>query len=344
MSAPERRATRDDVARLAGTSVAVVSYVVNDGPRPVAAATRRRVLAAIESTGYRPNHIARALAAGATATYGLVVPDISNPFFAELAHEIEDAVFDAGRVLLLGDSAGSRERERELVRIFSQQRVDGVLIASVDDAPDLGPLLAEGVPVVSLDRAVVGASVTIAIDNRAAAQAATEHLIGHGHRDLALVGGPEGLALARDRERGWRDALAAAGIPADERRVLRAAFTRRSGYEAALELLGRDDIPTAVFAASDQQALGVLRAAYELGVRVPEQLAVITVDGTDDCRYTTPPLSTVRQPVERIAASAVERMLAAGRTMPAAPERIVVPADLVLRRSCGCPPVPEEMP
>ena len=130
-----RRITRADVARVAGTSVAVVSYVINNGPRPVAETTRLRVLEAIEKTGYRPNDIARALASGNTLTYGLVVPDISNPFFATLAQALQREAFSHGRVLLLGDAGDNRQREHDLINHLLRRQVDGLLYTSVDRHP-----------------------------------------------------------------------------------------------------------------------------------------------------------------------------------------------------------------
>ncbi|CAI2095152.1 Catabolite control protein [Serratia entomophila] len=146
-----RRITRADVARVAGTSVAVVSYVINNGPRPVAEATRLRVLAAIAQTGYRPNDIARALASGSTQTYGLVVPDISNPFFATLARALQQEAFSRGRVLLLGDAGDDRQREYELINHLLSRQVDGLLYTSVDRHPWFDLIRASGTPCVMID-------------------------------------------------------------------------------------------------------------------------------------------------------------------------------------------------
>ncbi|MFT4123271.1 MAG: LacI family DNA-binding transcriptional regulator [Microbacteriaceae bacterium] len=332
-----RRITRTDVAREAGTSVAVVSYVVNDGPRPVAAATRQRVLDAIARTGYRPDSIARALAAGSTLSYGLVVPSIANPFFAELAHAVEDRLFAAGRVLLLGDSAESKQRETELIASLHEHRVEGLLVVGVDDRPEVADLVADATPVVALDRLPSpGRTAAVSIDNRAAARAAVEHLIGHGHRTVGILAGPAGLSTAVEREQGWRDALSAAGLA--EAPVARAGFDKRGGYETALRLLAGPERPTALFVSSDQQAIGVLRAAHELGVAVPEQLAVVTFDGTQDTRYSVPALSTVVQPTSELAEVAVRLLLDRDGF---APVHRRLAFSLELRRSCGCAAVPD---
>lgn len=327
-----RRPTRADVAALAGTSVAVVSYVVNDGPRPVAAATRARVLEAIETLGYRPDAVARALAGGASRTIGLVVPDVSNRFFAELAHAVGEHALAAGRLILLADSADDAGREQRALRELVQRRVDAVLLASVDADPDLSDVAAAGVPVVLLDRAAAaGTDVSsVSVDHRAGARLATEHLLGHGRRTVGAVHGPTRVPTAALRAAGWRDALDAAGLPLGP--SVEAPFTLRGGREAGLELLGPDG-PDAVFTASDEQAAGLLRAAHDLGLRVPEDVAVVAFDGTQTAVHTIPSLTVVAQPLDVVARHAVE---AATRTT-GGPARLVVEPALTRRASCGCP-------
>lgn len=331
MSTRRPAVTRADVAREAGTSVAVVSYVVNDGPRRVAPETRERVLRAIETVGYTPDPIAKALASGVSGAYALVVPDVSNAFFAELAHRLQEAVAGADKVLLLGDAAESPEREARLLRTFAARRVDGVLVVGVGPRPDLAPLLDAGVPVVVLDRADAAVPVSsVSIDNAAAARAATEHLIGHGHSRIGIVAGPAGLPTAQERARGWRAALEEAGLPARPEWMREAPFTRRGGREAAGELLAGPDAPTALFVSNEQQAVGVLAAAHALGVAVPEDLALFTIDGTDDSEFSAPGISTAVQPLDRMARSAVGLLRPGG-----APEHVVHDFALRIRGSCG---------
>lgn len=329
------RATRTDVARLAGTSVAVVSYVINGGPRPVAPATRDRVLAAIKETNYRPNGIAKALAAGATHTLGLVIPDVSNPFFAEMALALEDVAFEAGRVLLLGNSAESREREHELVNIFLQRRVEGLLYVGVDDHAQVDTIAATGTPVVVLDRQPDDSPASsVVVDNVGGARAATAHLVEHGYRDIGLLGGPALLSTAHDRRTGWEQAMLEAGLVVREDWMLSGEFSKAAGLELGRRLVSLPALPRGIFAANDQQAVGLLRAAAEAGLRVPGDLAVVTFDGTEDSEFSIPPLSTIRQPIEDIAQAAIGLLL-----NPAAYEsnRVTCAFELVLRRSCGCP-------
>lgn len=334
MSPRAGRVTREDVAREAGTSTAVVSYVINNGPRPVSEATRRRVLEAIEKVGYEPDTIAQALASGVTGTYGLIVPDISNPFFAALAHELEDATSEAGRVVLLGDAAESKARETELLKTFARRRVDGLLFVGVDNAPDLAPFAGNQVPVVVLDRVAPDQTASsVAVDNIGAARDVTEHLLEHGYTDLGIIAGPRHLYTGQDRYEGWRQALAVAGIEPDARRVVEAPFTRRGGLEAGRALLAGAGRPRAVFASNEQQAIGLLAAAAELGVRVPDDLAVISFDGTEASDYTVPKLSGAVQPLADIARTAVAMLAAASDG--AAPSSLVVTHELRIRPSCG---------
>jgi LacI family transcriptional regulator len=334
MTGVQRRVTRDEVARLAGTSTAVVSYVINNGPRPVSESTRNKVLAAIEQTRYRPNGIAKALAAGSSRTYGLIVPDISNPFFAAIAHAVEDEIFDAGMVLLLGDSAESKEREEEILSIFQQQQIDGLLFIGTDNHPHVQTMARAGTPVVVLDRIDEDdLAASVVVDNVAGAIAATRHLIGHGYTEIAFVGGPEGLSTSEDRHAGWMTAMREAALEVNDDWHLVAPYSKAGGLDAGRRLLAQSRLPRAIFAANDQQAIGILRVAYEGGIRVPEDLAIITFDGTTDAEFSAPPLSTIRQPIEEIAKSAVWLLLNPDAD---GSNRITCQFELVLRRSCGC--------
>ncbi|MDR0593227.1 MAG: LacI family transcriptional regulator [Bifidobacteriaceae bacterium] len=330
------RATRRDVAALAGTSVAVVSYVVNGGPRTVAAGTRQRVLDAIEQTGYRPNRAAAALAGGTAHTIGLIVPDVSNPFFAELAHMVEDEVFACDRVLLLGDCSNDPERERIIARNLWEHNVDGLLY--VGSRPDavLAPFLEDQVPVVLLDRVPAdSAMLGVGIDHVAAARSATAHLAEHGYREIGLLAGPPDVITAEERRRGWEQALGDAGLVVDEAWVVAAEYSRRAGYAAALELLGRPRRPRAVFAANDRQALGATHAAARLGLTIPRDLALFTIDGTEDAEFAVPSISTVQQPLREIAGTGVALLL--GR-LPMAERRWYCEFTMAYRQSCGCEP------
>lgn len=322
--------TQQDVARLAGTSSAVVSYVLNNGPRPVSEQTRQRVLAAVAELKYRPNSAARSLRSGKSQVLGLIIPDSSHPFFADIAHRVERAAYDSGHVLMTGNSLSDPAREEEYFALFREHSVDGVML-TVDPTASLDGLTEASIPVVLLDQPSRGLPVSsMAVDYRAAGFDATKHLIEGGHADIAFVGGNEGLPSADARFEGWKDAMEQAGL--DPRVGCRVPFEREAGYRAGLEILSSANHPTAAFISSDQQAIGFLRAATELGIRVPEDFWLIAFDDSDDCLYTNPTLSTVRQPIERMIERGLELLL-----NPAADglRHETYQHELVLRRSTG---------
>lgn len=331
---------RADVARLAGTSPAVVSYVLNGGPRPVSPKTRAKVLLAVEQLGYRPNGIARSLRMNRTLTLGLVVPDNANPFFAELARAIEEEAFAHGYTLLIGNAAENDDRQTTYVRTFLARQVDGLFIVPAHGPVGfLSELQRAGTPWVSLDRQVFGAGgPAVLVDNRGGAYAATRHLIEHGRRRIACLAGPEDVMPAHDRVAGWRDALAEEGVRPRAMSVWHAPFGRRAGYRAAGEILSAADRPDAIFVASDEQALGALRAIAELGLRCPDDVAIASFDGIPATAYSTPALTTMAQPFADLGRAALSHLLAqiAGDASPAE----VLPVSLVARGSCGCPDPP----
>ncbi|MEU6238263.1 LacI family DNA-binding transcriptional regulator [Kitasatospora sp. NPDC047058] len=338
------RVTRDDVARAAGTSTAVVSYVINDGPRPVAAATRARVLAAVEELGYRPNRVAQAMARRRTNLIGMVVPDARQPFFAGLAHMVEQAAAERGRLLLIGNSDYADEREAHYIRAFLGMQVDGLILVTQDPSvPGVaGTDAGDGTPVVLLHhRAETESGVAVVADDEGGAQEVVRHLLEHGHAAVHCFGGTFALS-ANDpvtaRTAGWAAALAEAGLPT-EGRLVPAPFDRVRAHAEALALLARADRPTAVFCTTDDQAIGLLRAADDLGIRVPEDLAVAGFDDIAEAVIAGPPLTTVATAQDEMARAAVDLVLKAREDEEPAPAGArTFPARMVVRRSCGCPP------
>lgn len=327
-----RRATRGDVAQLAQVSTAVVSYVVNNGPRPVAPVTAERVRRAMNILGYQPNSTARDLSRGTTQTVGLVVADSLNPFFAEYALELAQAAAGQGWQLLTVDSRGDADTEDALIRDLVARQVDGLLIATTAVRQEATRAAwTTGVPTVFIDRdrpipgySTVGAS---------ALQGANDlvlHLIGHGRRTIGLVIG-DGLGPPDPRELGWRQVLRKAGLPRGP--IARVPFTWEGGYQGGLQLFGSDPLPDAVFASSDRQAIGLLRALGERGLRVPEDVAVVSFDGTTPSGYTWPPLTVARQPLAAMAHAAWDLLTA----HDGGPRHEEFPLELVIRSSCGCP-------
>lgn len=329
--------TRDDVARLAGVSSAVVSYVVNDGPRPVAEATRARVQAAIEKLGYQPNAAARALITGRSDLLGLIVPDLRNPYFAALAQAMEVAArAEALNLVLAQGTTGSMAR---LVESLVGHRVAGIATATAPEPEAVAIVARYRVPLVRLSLPLVGETVAVICpDYYGGALAAVRHLVEvHGHRRIALVVGsdhpeqaPPPVRLMDGRERGWRDYLGQAGLPTSD--VLRVPWSVAGGAEAARRLVADHREVTAVFVAADQQATGLLAGLGRAGIAVPGRLAVASFDGSPEAEFTNPPLTTVQVPLQQLATDAVASLLA-----PAWASR-TYPTVLLVRQSCGCLP------
>ncbi|WP_194396258.1 LacI family DNA-binding transcriptional regulator [Microbacterium atlanticum] len=322
--------TRNDVARAAGVSAAVVSYVLNDGPRPVSDASRRRVLEAVESLGYRPDGLARSLRMGRTNTLGLVLPDASNPFFAELARSIEDAAYTRGYAVMVCNSADDIERERTYIASLAGRRIDGLILVSATADQDLTDLTDLAIPVVALDRSPDEAPIsTIRADNERGAYVGTQHLIEHGHRVIAFVGGPD-AGVSDARQDGWRRALDEAQL--DPSVAERAAFSFAGGFSAARAVAAQTPAPTAVLVSSDIQALGLLRGLDREGIAVPGDVAVVAIDGTTAGAFAVPPLSSIAQPITEMGAQAVAHLIES----PAEVIHRALENMLVVRRSCGC--------
>jgi LacI family transcriptional regulator len=323
-----------------------VSYVINNGPRNVSAERRERVLAAMATLNYYPNALAQVLSAaqvpGATETrtLGMLVPNISNAYFSELALAVEDEALGCGRLLFLGNSNEDIDREGAYLDSFIRQRVDGILIVGVAQSVTIERAHRAGIAVVVVDRDLRQADVvTVSINHREAARTATRHLLEHGHRQIACVTGPEDQAVATDRLRGWEDALRAAGIAPESQPIVRTRFSLTGGREAYAALASRigPDKSTAIFVGSDDQARGIIAAAHDTGVQVPDSVALVSVDGTREGAQGSPRLTAVRQPYREIARTAVSALL----DLDAVAGHVYVEAQLSIGRSCGCNPSPD---
>ncbi|ARE75841.1 LacI family DNA-binding transcriptional regulator [Streptomyces sp. NPDC059558] len=337
------KVTRDDVARLAGTSTAVVSYVINNGPRPVAPATRERVLAAIKDLGYRPDRVAQAMASRRTDLIGMIVPDARQPFFAEMAHAVEQAAAERGKMVLVGNSDYRTEREVHYLRAFLGMRVSGLILVSQGMSEQAASEIeAWDARVVLLhERPEAIDDVAVVTDDIGGAQLATRHLLEHGHEYVACIGGVENTPSVgdpvADHVEGWRRAMQESGRSV-EGRLIEAPYNRYDAYKVALEVLARPDRPTAIFCATDDQAIGVLRAARELRIDVPGELAVAGFDDVKEAALTDPPLTTIASDRPAMARAAVDLVLDDGlRVAGSRRERLKqFPSALVIRRSCGC--------
>lgn len=329
--AARRRVTRADVARYAGVSTAVVSYVVNGGPKRVSAPTTERVLEAVRILGYQPNLAARSLRTGSSQLIGLVLPALANPLFAELALAIEQAAARRGYTVLVTNSESDAETERRHIANLSARQVDGMILTTVLAASTLDTVAASRIPTVLLNRfeSEPGFEV-VGVDAFRGAYDGVTHLIEHGHTRIGIVVGHTLTSGVEVREQGWLAALRRHGL--QDGPVAREDFSRLGGYRAGLRLFGGVNPPPAVFCSSDMQAVGVLRALAEIGLRVPDDVAIVSFDGTEESEYTNPRLTTMRQPVASMGEDAVRRVLGERDDEP---EHATYVPELILRDSCG---------
>ena len=325
--------TRAEVARMAGVSTAVVSYVVNNGPRPVKKATAARVREAMDLLGYVPNASARALRLGRTHTIGLIMSNALNPFFTEYTSELVKAADARGWRLLIADSRNDEATEAAIVEEFVARQVDGLLFASTYARLDRSRTLqSTGIPTVQTDSPwPIPGRRTVGTDYGASSEMLVRHLLEHGRRRIALIIGDEGFGFQEPRELGWRRALRSAGLA--DGPIVRAPFSREGGYAGAGALLDQHPDIDAVFASNDLQGVGLARALHERGVRIPADVAVVTFDGTKESEFCWPPLTVARQRLPELAAAAIRLMdapdLASGT-------HFQLEADLIFRESCGC--------
>jgi DNA-binding LacI/PurR family transcriptional regulator len=336
----ERRArpTIYDVARLAGVSTATVSRALN-GTGQIAPATRSTIEAAVEQLGYRPNTIARSLVTKSTQTIAFLLPDITNPFYASLVRGIERYVLSHDHTMLLCTTDGDAEREEQYLNLLRAKQVDGALVDGLVLPPErIARFVRDGFPIVCLDRDIDSSSIPLVqVDNRLGGRLATEHLLALGHRRIGHVTGSRMLRISDDRLAGYRDALAAAGVVDDPGLVGDGSFTEESGHDAALALLHASPDITAIFAANDLSALGVLNAVVESGRRVPDDVSVIGFDDLRLSSFTSPPLTTVRQPAVEIAELATKLLIRLVRGEEVERMHHLLAPELVVRASTAAP-------
>ena len=334
-------ATLHDVARLAGVSIKTVSNVVNDYPH-VRPATRQRVLEAIAELEYQPNLSARSLRSGRSGVLGLAVPELSLPYFAQLAGEVIRAAERRGLVVLIEQTNRDRHREVDLLTSARLRMIDGLLFSPLEMGMEDAALVEIETPLVLLGERIFHPGVDhVVMQNVQAARAATEHLLALGRRRIAVVGSHPGevIGSAGLRLRGYREALADAGREVDEALLAPAGlWHRRQGAEAVQALLDSGVDFDAVFAFNDTLALGALHALLGAGRRVPDDVAVIGFDNLEDGLYSLPTLTTVDPGRQQIAEAAVEALVRRIADRSAPPTTTEVPFTIVQRESTGPAP------
>jgi len=304
-------ATIKEVARRARVSVGTVSNVLS-GAIPVSEKLKQRVVDVVRELDYHPNHVARSLKLRQTKMLGLLVSDITNPFFPQMVRGAEDAAWKNNYILITFNSDDRPDRERQLLSALRTRRVDGILLVAATTEGDLSHIqcvIESGIPIVAVDRVLKTLPVDcLTVDNAAGADDCVRHLIECGHRRIGIITGPPHLPVARDRLEGYRIALANAGLPFDERLVRDGGFRAEGGYSAAMELL-TEAHPTAIFTCNATMVLGLLRALNELELESPRDVAVATFDDPPFAEAVKPQLTSVAQPSYDLGYKATELLL-----------------------------------
>jgi LacI family transcriptional regulator len=327
--------TVKDVAEKAGVSTATVSHVINE-TRYVSDELKAKVYQAMEELNYRPNAIARSLRSRKTHNIGMIVPDISYPFLAEVARGVENAGFELGYNVILCNSDGDLEMEAHYIELLQEKKVDGIVFVAVGESSShVRALIEQGMPVVLCDRELPEVEVdTVIADNVGSGYQATEYLITLGHSRIGCIAGPQELEISSKRVEGYRRALEQHGIPLGEELLVHGDFRSRGGYEAMRELLALEELPAAVFACNDLMAIGAICAVSQRKLSIPQDVAIIGCDDIASASFTNPSLTTVVQPKHEMGAAAVEMLVARIRDKSRPPTRRLLPTELVLRDSC----------
>ena len=332
--------TIQDVARAAGVSTSTAGRALG-GYGAVSPSVRERVQAAATTLGYRRNSLARSMITGTTHTIGLVVADIENPFFARAARGVADVAHRAGYEVLLVNSDEDTTIERAAVRTLHEKRVDGLIIAPAasDASRHVAELIATGTPVVLIDRAVAGLRAdAVVVDNEHAARHAVDHLVGLGHRRIALITSQGLIHTNQARLAGYLAGLEAAGILVEEALIRMSPYTRQAARDETIAVLTLPDAATAIFTTDNLMTLGAVDGVLSQGRRIPDEVSIV---GFDDLEWTTifdPPLTVVAQPTYEIGATAATRLIARLEGDDEPPELFVLPTTFVARGSTTVAP------
>lgn len=323
-----------DVAREANVSMATVSRVVNGNPN-VKPSTRKKVLDAIEKLGYRPNAVARGLASKKTTTVGVIIPDISSIFFAELARGIEDIATMYKYNIILSNSDQNQNKEIHLINTMLGKQVDGIVFmgGTITDE-HIKEFKSAPVPVVlaaTVDETNEIPSVNINYEQ--AAYEAAKELIEHGNKRIAIVSGPLDTVINEEKINGYKKALQESGIPVDENLLVKGDYTYQSGIDAVEHLLKLQKPPTAIFAASDEMALGVVHGIQDCGLSVPDDIEVVGFDNTRLATMVRPTLTTVVQPMYDIGAVSMRLLTKYMNNEEVTDQNVILPHRIVERDS-----------
>jgi LacI family transcriptional regulator/LacI family repressor for deo operon, udp, cdd, tsx, nupC, and nupG len=330
--------TLKDVARHAGVSTATVSRVLNESGK-VDAETRKQVLSSLRALHYKPSRVARRLRVvkGKTHMLGLIIPDIQNPFFSEIARGVEDMGYANDYAVLLSNSDEDPKKERFYLDVMRAEYVDGIILVPLNETDEeVATLVREGVPVVCVDRSVSNVQVdTVEVSNHQGAYDAVALLISNGHRRIGFISGRTDISTGRERLNGYQEALKANGLPVDDQLIRFGDYKQESGRLLAEQLLDLNERPSAFFVANNLMTLGALTAIHHRQMRVPEDIAVIGFDDLPWAESINPPLTVVRQPAYEVGRKAADLLLQRLANPHREPERIRLNPFLIIRRSSG---------
>ena len=337
-TAPSSNVTIKDVARLSGVSSMTVSRVINGSER-VRPVTRQRVERAIAELGYVPSRLARGLIHQKTGTLAMIVPDVANPFFTLIVRGAEDVARRAGYRIILCDTRADLAIEREVIEEMIAHRVEGIAIAPVSDRSrgHLERLARFGVQFVLIDRTVPGVESDVVVgDSLGGARRLVEHLLSHGHRRIGFITESEDVSTARDRRQGYLAALAAAGLALDPSLIVYSTVDPPGGFDGMRRLLELAEPPTAVFTVNNLVAVGAIEAVRAHDLEVPDDVALVCYDDIEYASRLYPFLTVMSQPAETLGKLGTQLLLERieGRA-PEQPRLVVLPAQFVVRRSCG---------
>ncbi len=336
----KKRTTIKDIAESAGVSATAVSMALNHKPR-ISPATRERILDIAEALHYRPNYAARSLAGRRINTLGLVITTIVNPFYPELAKGIEDKARERGYDIILCSTNYDASRQKDFINILRSKGVDGIIFSSVEmDDLCLKPLVDDAFPFVLVNRRVpestAGAKIDyVVLDNLSGGAIAIRHLYDLGHRRIAIIAGSLNSSTGFERTQGAKKALAECGLRLDPRFIVECGFSKERAYDATMRLLSLHPAPTAVFAQNDYMALGVRDAVFDAGLSIPEDVALVGFDNIEATAIRGVEITTINQKKYEMGATAVEVLIEKIEGKTDAVRQIVLPAEIVIRSSCG---------
>lgn len=330
-------ASMKDVARAAGVSVSTVSHVLNE-TRYVCPETKKRVNDTIAKMGYQPSSLARALKINRTHTLGMLVPNSTNPFFAEVLQGVEEACYARGYSLILCHSDNKADRQLTHLNTLIKKRVDALIVMTTHEDPVLDEQLSilPKLPMVVLDAQAGLNGCTIGDNSVYGGHLATSHLIGQGHSDIACLTGPQGHPRSEDRLRGFTLAMVDAGLPIVKHWLVATELTAPGGYRAMNLIFERcrgGKTPQAVFAFNDLIALGAYRAIQEKGLHIPNDISIIGYDDLELASYLTPSLSTIHQPSLALGEQAAAVLISHLETLCTLPNDLTLTPELIVRES-----------